>query len=118
MATITYEDVIPSIIPNTTMIRGLVDGVHRNYRITPNEGYVLHNKFRDYEDADGNAHLGYTKITISCAANYDFSPVTVTDEYGGTFIGYGVNEYAARPESDVPANQIFGVGGNNNHETA
>lgn len=117
---ITYEDVIPSIIPNTTMVKSFVDGVARTYRITPNEGYVLHHKGRGYTEEDEETgdtihHLGYSRTYSTCPVTYDFTPVTVTDENGVSFTGYGANEYAARLESEVPADQIFGVGGND-HE--
>lgn len=120
MATI-YEEVNPTIIPNTKMEKGFINGVHRIYRITPNAGYVLHVKGRGYTDIDPVTgeevqRLGYTPTFITCGASYAFTPVTVTDENGVSFTGYGAQQYAARLESDVPADQIFGGGGNNDHE--
>ena len=108
MATITYENVNPTLIANTTMVKGLVDGVHKNYRITPVDGYVIHDNTRDYTDLDPETmeevlKLGFTRGTVSCAANYNF----VTNP----------REFYAAPENDVPSDQIFGIGGNNDHES-
>lgn len=104
----TYEDVIPTLIENTTMQKRLLDGVHRTYRITPNEGYVLHDKERDWYELDPETGmeseevtLGYTTGTATCAANYDFTA--------------NPREFYAVPENSVPADQIFG-GENNDHE--
>ena len=106
MAIITYENVTPSLIENTTMRKLLRDGVHQAYVISPVDGYVLHDNARDWTDNDpvtGEEILyrGYTTGTASCGANYDF----VTNP----------REFYAVPEADVPADQIFGVTGD--HET-
>ena len=73
MANITYEDVNPTLIENTTMQKLLRDGVHQAYYITPIVGYVLHDNTYDYTDIDGNYVLGYRTATASCGANYDFT---------------------------------------------
>ena len=70
---ITYENVTPTLIANTTMKKVLDDGVHKTYYITPNEGYVLHDNTYDYTDQDGNAFLGYRETTAVCGASYDFA---------------------------------------------
>lgn len=108
MATITKEPVIPTLIENTSMVKGYVDGVHKAYEITPNEGYVLHDKNYDLPvlddetgDETGEFILGYRTSTASCLANYDFTA--------------NPREFYAVLESEVPADQIFG-GGNNDHE--
>ena len=106
MAVITYEDVNPTLIENTTMRKSFLDGVHRTFVITPVDGYVLHDKARDWTDIDpitGEEVLyrGYTTGTASCAASYDFTA--------------NPREFYAVPESEVPADQIFG-GGDNDHE--
>lgn len=54
---------------------------------------------------------------VKCGYNYDFTPVTVTDENGVTHTGYGSREFFARPQSEVPADQIFTLPGND-HEIA
>lgn len=129
MAEITYEDIVPSLIPNTTMVRGLVDGIPRNIRIYPNDGYVLHLKRNDVEDFD--PITGETTTTLlfsvgmkSVNINYDFSVVvpdtyTYTDENGNTLTipieKIGAEEIYTLPESIVPTAQIFG-GGDNDHE--
>lgn len=109
----TYELVTPSPIPNTVVEKELMNGVHRMYRIAPNDGYVIHDKGRNtvYFDPitmEETTKLGYTTGTTTCGANYEFTPVTVTDENGVTFTAYGSREFAARLATDVPADQIFG----------
>lgn len=106
----TYEDLIPTLIPNTTMQKGINgEGVHKTYRITPVEGYVLHDKNYDVPVLDpvtneetGEVVLGYRTSTASCGASYDFVA--------------NPREFYTLPQSDVPADQIFG-GGDNDHET-
>ena len=111
------QEVNPTLIPNTTMVLGVVNGVPRAYEITPNEGYVLHDSARDWYETDDPANevgvltRGYTTGTASCAASYDFNTVTMIDGYTAV----GSREFFARPASEVPDNQIFGVG-NNDHE--
>lgn len=122
MAVYTYEDVIPTLIPNTTMQRRFIDGVHKQYVIAPVDGYVLHTKTADYEELDtetgmptGRTIFCYASGSASCGANYDFTPLQVTDENGVTFTAYGAQrEFFARPASEVPADQIYG--GGNDHE--
>lgn len=102
----TYEDVIPSLIENTTMYKKLRDGVHTTYAITAVDGYVLHDKGRDWteinpETGEEVLKLGYTTGTATCAANYDFTA--------------NPREFYAVLENAVPADQIFG-GNNNDHE--
>lgn len=103
-----YEDVTPTLIANTTMKLRLLDDVAKSYWITPNEGYVLHDKGMDEEVIDpitneptGEIKLGFRRSTATCAANYDFTT--------------NPREFYAVLESDVPADQIYG-GGNTEHE--
>ena len=122
----TYEDVIPSLIPNTTMYKKLRDGVHTTYAITPIDGYVLHDNRTDiHEEYDlegnpiGDLVLGFASGTVTCAANYDFTATPTTITLNG--ITHNVNkvgayEFYAIPVDDVPADQIFGGVGNNDHE--
>lgn len=105
MATV-YEP-IETLIENTTMVKGIANGVHMIYRITPVSGYVLHDKARDWTDVDPYTMeetyvLGFTRGMASCGASYDFAA--------------NPREFYAVPEDSVPADQIFG-GGGNNHET-
>ena len=95
-----YEDLTPTLLENTTMQKVYIDGVHKLYRITPNEGYVLHDNRYDYyaEYYDGgigvgDVILGYRTSTASC---------TVAQFNNNTF------EFYAVPASSVPADQIFG----------
>ena len=120
---ITYEDVNPTLIPNTTMQKSLNNGVHRSYVITPCDGYVLRDKANDtpiFDEITGEeigVKFNYASMGASCGANYDFTPLQVTDENGVTHTAYGAQcEFFARLESEVPADQIFGGGNNNDHE--
>lgn len=103
----TYRDVNPTLIENTTMRLRLNNDVPMSYWITPNEGYVLHDKGLDnWYDNDGNELdapvLGFRRTTATCGANYDFVANT--------------REFYTVLESEVPADQIFGGGNNNDHE--
>lgn len=123
MAVITYEDVVPTLIPNTTMRKMFIDGVHKVYVITPLDGYVLRDKANDEEEIDpdtleptGRTLFCYASGGATCGANYDFTPLQVTDENGVTHTAYGAQrEFFARLASEVPADQIFG-GSGNDHE--
>lgn len=99
----TYEDVIPTLIENTTMQKRLLDGVHRTYLITPNEGYVLHDKRMDEPVIDretgeetGEVVKVYRTSTATCPASYDFTE--------------NPWEFYAVPEDSVPADNIHGGG--------
>lgn len=112
-----YIDVEP-IIPNTTMQKAIhpTTGRELSYKITVNEGYVIHDKGRDYTtdvlDENGNTVLdengnpvtvfkqGFTTGSTTCGINYDFEA--------------NPREFFTLPESEVPADQVFGV--NNDHE--
>lgn len=74
------EPITPSLIANTSMVKGILNGVHETYEITPNENYVLHDKGMDEEVFDpntlqptGEIKLGFRRSTATCAANYDFA---------------------------------------------
>ena len=75
---ITYEPVNPTLIANTTMQKRFTDGIHKQYLITPNEGYVLHDQLLDapiYDDEGeptGEIILRYYEGTRTVAASYDF----------------------------------------------
>ena len=108
MAIITYEDVIPTPIANTTIQKRLADGVHRQYVVAPIDGYVLHDNRGCWTTIDENMgeevtlHAFYSG-NCTTGATYDF----VANPY----------EFYAVPETEAPADQIFGGGANNNHET-
>lgn len=97
---ITYEEVTPTPIENATVKKLLLDGVHKTYNISPNEGYVLHDKNYDLPVLDeeggetGEFILGYRTNTASCPATYDFTE--------------NPREFYAVLASTVPADQIFG----------
>lgn len=99
---ITREDLIPSLIENTSMKKVFRDGIHVQYDITPNEGYVLHDSTYDTPilvegtgEETGEVVLGYRVSTASVAARYDFEA--------------NPRELYAVLASDVPADQIFGT---------
>jgi hypothetical protein len=126
MAVITKEDVIPTLIANTTMKKGFVDGVHKAYEITPLDGYVLHDNRCDEEVLDpvtllpiGEMLYRYATGMVSARADYDFNTVvadTITDIYGNIIAvnKVGSFEFFAVPASAIPKNQIYG--GGNDHE--
>jgi hypothetical protein len=98
MADILTE-VNPTLIENTTMLLRVVDGNPLVYRITPVDGYVLHDKARDWTNIDPvtmeeTYKQGFTRGTASCGANYDFAA--------------NPREFFAVSETSVPADQIFG----------
>ena len=112
----TYEDMAVSLIPNTTMQKMYLDGVLRVYRIKPIANYVLHDNTMDFPDInfatmEETLKFGYSpsSVYVTCGANYDFSTHTVTDENGVSYTAYGNRDFFAIPESNVPADQIFGV---------
>ncbi len=121
---ITYEDVNPSFIENTTMKKAFDNGVHRNYQITPIDGYVLHDKAWDYYEIDdegnetGEVVLGYQRMRASCGYNYDFSTTQVVAVDGSVVTAYGSREFYAIPASLVPENQIYGTPPSNPPEIA
>lgn len=93
----TYEEVIPTLIQNTTVRKSYYDGKHCSYFITPIEGYVLHDQTRDWIDVDidtqeESLNLGYTYGTATCAADYDF----ITN----------LREFYAVPSNTVPIEHI------------
>lgn len=99
----SYTEIVnPSLIENTSMLKVFTDeGVHRNYRITPNPGYVLHDKGLDYvvTDEEGNETgeviLGFRTSTASVHANYDFA--------------VNEREFYTVLANTVPEDQIFGT---------
>lgn len=124
MAIWTEENVIPSLIANTTMVKRFADGVHKTYKITPNPGYVLHdNRHDEYAEYDDNGNpigepirLGYYSGTRSVSASYDFD--NVVQAMDGTTAVYKIGEYGfyAIPSSDIGNGQIFGGGTEPDHE--
>ena len=100
---ITFEPINPSLIPNTTITKGFLNGVHRTYRITPNDGYVLHVKEWDNTayDEDGNETgdvvLGYQTGMASVGFNYNWEE--------------NPREFFAVLADSVPIEQIHGVKG-------
>ena len=74
------QEVIPSLIENTTMIKRFSDGVHKTYWITPCEGYVLLDKELDLEitepgsiEPTGEVILGFYAGTRTVRYDYDFT---------------------------------------------
>ena len=72
--------ITPSLIENTSMQLNYINGVPTSYYITPNEGYMLHDKLYDQAEYDeetmsetGNIIKGYRRSTASCSADYDFT---------------------------------------------
>ena len=93
---IIFTDV-ESVIPNTTMQKITVNGVDRQYKITPVDGYELHNSSRDWEDEDVETgekvfHRGYTRLYSTIGIGYDFDNTKEVDGH----IAYGDKEIFAR----------------------
>lgn len=107
---ITYETVTPSPVENATVRKMMSDGVHRQFFINPNEGYLLHDKELDFSriiDFDTMAeetYLGFTTGLCSCFRTYDWD--TNPREF-----------YCVPDNGSIPTDQIFG-GTNNDHEIA
>lgn len=109
-----YEPYVPmtAYYENTTQksIHDTETNELLGYDIAPVAGYVLHDNTRDFEmpDFENNPDemifkQGYTRGSTSVPPNYDFEA--------------NPRGLYAIPESEVPADQIFGGGGNNNeHE--
>lgn len=100
MANYTYEDVVPTLIENTTMKKMFINGVHRTYNIAPIDGYVLHDNAGNWQVQDeitGEWHEveAYYRGMCSCGASYDFAT--------------NPREFYAVPANTVPENQIFGA---------
>lgn len=99
MRKIDFEP-IETKIPHTMMTKVYIDGVHTYYHVQAVDGYTLHDKVRDYSDLDPitleeTKRLGYTTDYTTCGANYNFTPVSVTDENGVTYTAYGEREFFA-----------------------
>lgn len=111
-----------AIVPNTTMqIYVNNEGVQRRLRITPNEGYVMHDNSYDTPIIDentmeetGEVALGYIPSVATVNLDYDFSTTEMLDEAGNTVQAYGARQFYTKLATDVPENQIFG--NNNEHE--
>lgn len=117
MPVITYEDVVPSLIENTSIQKGFVDGVHRTYIITPNGGYILHDKENDvvlenveiYNEDTGEFEivnktiLGFVSGNTSCSAGYDFTA--------------NPREFYTILRTDVPEDAVIFGDDTDNHET-
>lgn len=98
MKTVICEEVNPTLVENARTEKVLMDGVHRLYRIYPNDGYVLHNNVRDWKHIDTETgeetfYRGYSTSSSSVHASYNFSE--------------NPNEIYAVPADSVPAEQIF-----------
>ena len=117
---ITYEN-MTSIIPNATMQKMYINGVHKTYIIAPNDGYVMHDTARDFtnyqtvvDEITGEETtieipmLGYGGDS-SCGYAYEFTPIEMQDEAGNTVTAYGSRQFYCKLATDVPADQIFGV---------
>ena len=112
--TFLYED-ITTLIPNTTMQKMYIDGVHKCYRIKPISNYVLHDNTLNTELYDESfviiigSKFGYSPSNayITCSDNYDFSPHIVTDENENTYTAYGNRDFFTVPKSEVSEYQVI-----------
>ena len=107
---VTMEDLIPTLVPNTTMQKAFLNGVLQQYWITPCEGYVLHDKNLDmYEDFDENGN-GIGEVTLGFYAG------TKTVRHDYDFVA-NPREFYAVLETEVPEGaEIFNVPSGGEHE--
>lgn len=115
MAVYTYEDVVPALVPNTTMKKMFIDGVHRTYVVSPIDGYVLRDKANDVREINierfeptGRILFSYASGCCTCGSDYSFEPVEVTDENGVHYTAYGSREFFASPVDEVDPERVFG----------
>ena len=100
----SHEEIVnPTLIENTTMTILYLNNVAIAYKITADDGYVLHDNVLDktiYDDETdeptGEVVLGYSAGTKSCGINYDWDA--------------NPREFYAVLRSSVPENQIFSGG--------
>lgn len=93
---VIYEQLENTLIKNTKMEKVIINGEHKAYKIQPEEGYIIHNKFFDSTDT-----LCYRKTQTTVSVDYDFTPITLHDENGNEVIGYGENELFCKHISEV-----------------
>lgn len=116
--TVTREDLIPTLIPNTTMQKIFIDGVHKQYSIKPYEGYVLHDNRADEEVTDPDTHeltgdvvLRYSTGEKTVRHDYDFNlivPDIIQDANGNTVSVNKIGMYKqfTIPKELVPKEQL------------
>ena len=98
MAVYTYEITTDIIIPNIIVERKYADGVHTAYRITPADGYILHNPQLD--DLVENPETG-----DSLVQRYYYREATIPARYApSTWL------WEAVLENDAPTYVIGGEG--------
>lgn len=121
----TYEDVIPTLVPNTTMQKKLLDGVHKVYIIEPNEGYVLHDN-RTYgiildDELNETRYPRFATGDMSVSANYDFNNTTQGTYEGVDGVTYNVTKIGEYELYTLPASAVdvaHTYGGGNDHVVA
>lgn len=100
-----FEKEMEIKLSNITIERKYVNGLHKAYRLTANEGYALHSPSLDTETEDPmTGEKSIEKYYPPQATVNVVQPVETWD-------------WHAVLETDVPPDMIFG-GGNNEHETA
>lgn len=112
------EPMETTLIPNTTMNKMIVNGVHNGYEIQAVNGYVLHdnriNGLDDFDNVVPRFKYGATTVPVS----YDFDNVTngaftYTDENGMDVTVpvemIGEYEFYTLPVSVVPEDQTCEV---------
>ena len=115
----SYEDVVPSLIPNTTMQKRInSSGVHTTYVIQAVGGYVLHDNRIDGLDEDDNVIPRFKLGATTVPATYDFDNVVpgtfaYTDENGMVVSVpvdmIGIYAFYTLPIDVVPENQTCDI---------
>ena len=108
MAEFKYTQLTPPPVPNTTIKKVFIDGVHRFYNISAIDGYLLHDSRADTENDElGNFSYKecFFKGKISVGADYDF--YTLSEKGGNSQIRekYGKYKLYAVPESEARENE-------------
>ena len=107
----TTENVTPTLIPNTTMVKRLLDGVAKTYCIYPNEGYVLHDN-RTYGvilDDEFNEIERYPRFAtgdMTVSASYDFNNITQGIYEGVDGVVYNVTKIGEYELYTLPINVV------------
>lgn len=100
MTKVSYENILPTLVENTIMHKILVDDVPKTIRISPTDGFVIHdNRLDDYlideetEIPEAEPTAGYKSGSVSVRWDYDF----VENQ----------NNIYAISRSSVPEDRIF-----------
>ena len=103
-------------LPNITVYELLQDGVLRGHRLTANEGYVIYDTSANEVEPKIDPETG--DLVFDEHGNVIEIPVTYYFRQATIPVNVPVENWTwvAVPESDVPADHIFGGGNKPDHE--